>query len=91
MKQSDIDAVIAQREKRVRRFFLWLWLFVFPIGGLIMVLVYSHNYHPHQFNPPQVPTYNCQAAAAALANIDAGGQIAPLCGATPYPDNTGGG
>lgn len=86
MKQSDLDVLIARREKRVKRFFLLMWLVVFPAGGLAMFLWFSHDYHPSHFDPPQAPTYNCQSAAASLANIDAGGQIAPLCGATPYPD-----
>lgn len=92
MKQSDLDMLVARRERKVRRFFLWLWLFLFPVGGLCLYLfVFAPSYHPHHVNYPQVPTYNCASAAASLSNIDAGGQIAPLCGATPYPDNPGGG
>ena len=87
MKQSDLDALIALREKRIRNFFLWLWLVVFPVLGLVMYLFYSAQPSPAHPEPAQTPTYNCQAEAKSLANIDAGGQIAPLCGGTPYPTN----
>jgi predicted metal-dependent hydrolase len=92
VKQSELDVLIARRERKVRRFFLWLWLVILPALGLVLYFGYfAPNYHPSHVDPPQVPTYNCASAAAALSNIDAGGQIAPLCGATPYPDSGGDG
>jgi hypothetical protein len=34
---------------------------------------------------PPPPDFNCSSALASMSPLDAGGQIAPLCGATPYP------
>jgi hypothetical protein len=91
VKQSELDALVARRALRANRFFRMLWFVILPGLGLVLYFgVFSHD-QPRHVDPPQVPTYNCASAAASLANIDPGGQIAPLCGATPYPDQGQGG
>jgi hypothetical protein len=37
---------------------------------------------------PPPPDFNCSSALASMSPLGAGGQIAPLCGATPYPSGT---
>lgn len=92
MKQSDLDVLIARRERRVRNFFLWFWLGFCPALGIVLFIVFSHGEQPHHPDPPQVPTYNCQSAAAEVANVDPNNSgIAPLCGGIPSPGSGDGG
>jgi len=61
-----------------------MWLLVFPALALILYLcVFATGHHP---SPPVHPQpFSCHSEMSALAPLGAGGQIAPLCGATPYP------
>lgn len=64
-----------------------LWLLVFPALGLGLFFgVFAPGYHPQAHVHPQ--PFNCQSEMASLAAVDGGGQIAPLCGAIPYPAAT---
>ncbi len=83
MKQSDVDALVARQARVARRFGMWLWALT-PILGLVLYFGYfSPHHHPVVHRPAQ--PFSCASENARLSNIGAGGQIAPLCGDTPYP------
>jgi energy-converting hydrogenase Eha subunit F len=64
--------------------------FVFLIPALFFGLlfgVFLPESHPSASTPHPVP-FSCQSEMASLAPLDAGGQIAPLCGQAAYPKGT---
>jgi len=83
VKQHEADQLAAQWERRVLRFGYVLWLGMLPVLGVILYVVFSAGYHPVPHSTP--PVFSCASENAALAPLGAGGQIAPMCGDTPYP------
>lgn len=84
MKQHEIDALAAAAEKRVMRFGRYMWFLILPVLSVVLFLVFSaHQPPPRHY---RAPVFNCASENASLSALDAGGQIAPLCGDTPYPD-----
>ena len=85
MRQSELDALTARHARNVKVFGLWLWLFIFPVVGLIWYFcILAPGYHPAPREQPHPIT--CAQINAEPDPLDAGGQIAPLCGKTTYPD-----
>lgn len=88
MKQSDVDALAAKHARNIKVFGLWLWLVILPVLGTIIYFGYlAPNYHPSPHVYPQPIT--CADMATEPDPLGAGGQIAPLCGNTPYPSGNG--
>jgi hypothetical protein len=84
MKQSDIDMIAEARIRRVKRFSMWMWLFLFPALGVVLYLNFSSGEQPAVHRQP--PAFSCASQRADDAVLGDGGGIAPLCGETPYAD-----
>ena len=59
----------------------------FVLGGLtLLILLVAWIAAPRSGPAPHPAPFSCSSMNATYATIDAGGQVAPLCGATPYDD-----
>jgi hypothetical protein len=69
MKQSDIDMIAEARIRRVKRFSMWMWLFLFPALGVVLYLNFSSGEQPAVHRQP--PAFSCasQRAEDALPEL----------------------
>ena len=84
MKQYDIEQMAVAAERRVMRFGRWMWFLILPVLFVLLFLKFSADQPPPHH--PHPPVFSCASENAALAPLGAGGQIAPLCGDSTYPD-----
>lgn len=66
----------------------WVSLLLFAVTVVWVAIAISP--HPHVPPPRPVP-WSCEEELKKIALVDGGGQIAPVCGQSPYPDAPSGG
>lgn len=75
-----------KREHPVFVVVVWVTLTLTVVSIILLTAALSPN--PHK--PPPAPApWSCASERAKVALADAGGQIAPVCGETPYPSAGG--
>lgn len=62
-----------------------LWVSIVLFFGTAFALM-AVLYTPPAKPAPSPAPWSCSSEMAQVAPVDGGGQIAPLCGATAYPD-----
>lgn len=58
--------------------------FLVTVVSVIVILIAAGSRRPSS-HPAPAP-WSCASVNADVSVLDAGGQIAPVCGNTPYPD-----
>ena len=90
MKRSELEALQARQARNKKLFGQWMWWFILPVLSIVIYFFFiAPGYHP-----PVRGAYHpvtCAQLNAQPDPLDAGGQIAPLCGDTPYPSQGAGG
>lgn len=79
---SDGEDVPAVKEHPF--FVVAVWVSLVLLIVTVVWLTFALYTPPHKKAPSPGP-WNCQSELEKVAKADAGGQIAPVCGTTPYP------
>jgi hypothetical protein len=78
---DDEDAPVGEHPL----FVVVVWVTLALAFASFILLMVALNPHQHKPLPAPAP-WSCASERAKVALVDAGGQIAPVCGETPYPN-----
>ena len=81
------SAVLPVADPVSHRFTVWCWTVIISLVlGSVTGLVIGSAARPHVAKTYHPAPWSCASVLAKLSVIDGGGAIAPVCGASPYPE-----